>query len=138
MKAIKRLAPAAALSVMASAVLAPSASALPPGCDWNTDAGVQACMGGSSMDAGKNGNGDTYGSLQPGPTGEEGFLKYVSPYFPGIPRENLLKSGHGVCASLVKVHYTFTIEQALEENGLGFRQAEHLVEGAQGFLCPPG
>lgn len=50
--------------VALSTVAGPSASALPSGCDWNTDEGVQACMGGGPFDAGKDGHGDTY---VPGP-----------------------------------------------------------------------
>lgn len=53
-----------AVALPIAPVEVPAASALPSGCDWNTDEGVQACMGGGPFDAGKDGHGDTY---LPGP-----------------------------------------------------------------------
>jgi hypothetical protein len=77
------------------ALSAPSAFALPPGCNWNTDTGTQACMGGGSFDAGKNGNGDTYG-----PSGQAGYLydtRLVLPTARAMTDAQLLGLGQFIC-----------------------------------------
>lgn len=118
--------------------LAPSATALPPGCNWNTDTGTQACLGGGPFDAGKNGNGDTYG-----PSGEAGFLydtKLVLPSVRTLSDARLLKIGYQMCdnrrrgisESVVKNAFA----DAFAKNGLDPADAGYMVIDAEMYLCP--
>lgn len=117
---------------------APSASALPPGCDWSTDAGTQACLGGAPFDAGKNGNGDTYG-----PSGEAGFLADTRLILPSIRRltdAHLLKIGYQVCENRRRGHTEDAVKEAyaaaFAKEGLDPYDAGYLVMDAEMFLCP--
>ncbi|MEW2484603.1 DUF732 domain-containing protein [Mycobacterium sp. NPDC049093] len=119
-------------------VLAPSAAALPPGCDWNTDAGTQACMGGGPFDAGKNGNGDTYG-----PSGEAGFIydtKLVLPSVRKLSDAHLLKIGHQVCENRRRGHSEDAVKEAFaaafKKIGLDPSDAGYMVIDAEMYLCP--
>lgn len=118
--------------------LAPSATALPPGCDWNTDAGTQACMGGAPFDAGKNGNGDTYG-----PSGEAGYLydtRLVLPSVRGLSDAQLLRLGRAACdyrrQGYSEDTVTNTMEAAFAKTGLDASDAGYLVIDAELYLCP--
>lgn len=130
---------AGAVAVFAGLVLtAPSASALPPGCDWNTDTGTQTCMGGSSFDAGKNGNGDTYG-----PSGEAGFLsdtRLILPTAQALTDDKLLKIGYLMCDSRRQGRSEEVVKSAFAtafaQNGLDGNDAGYMVIDAEMYLCP--
>ena len=130
----------AVAGVLATSLLAPipSANALPPGCDWNTDEGTQACMGGAPFDAGKNGNGDTYG-----PSGEGGFLSDTRLVLPSVRRlsdAQLLGLGQLVCDNRRKGFTEDAVKEGLRvafsNNGLDPSDAGYLVIDAQMYLCP--
>lgn len=110
-------------------VFAPSATATPPGCDWNTDRGTQACLGGGPFDAGKNGNGDTYG-----PTGEAGFLNDNRRLLRGSDAD-IIQLGHNICNGLHKGRSPDSIKAALIREGLDQLTAGSVVISAQMFLC---
>ncbi|WP_142239875.1 DUF732 domain-containing protein [Mycobacterium sp. ST-F2] len=136
MKATKLLAAGVALS--APLVLAPSAVALPPGCDWNTDAGVQACMGGGPMDAGKNGNGDTYG-----PTGEAGFLRevrLVAWSASVLSDQQVIDAGHWVCnqrrQDRSQKNVVMSLQAAFFKKGITDSDSAYIEDNAEMYLCP--
>ncbi|UBV19660.1 hypothetical protein H8Z59_20295 [Mycolicibacterium fortuitum] len=108
---------------------APSATAT-PGCDWNTDRGTQACLGGGPFDAGKNGNGDTYG-----PTGEAGFLQDNRMSFPRGRDADIIQLGHNICNGLGKGMSERSIKASLVREGLDETTAGAVVISAQMFLC---
>lgn len=89
LKAFTRFVTVAAVSVAALMVASPTAVAAPI-CDWSTDAGAQACMGGGPF-----GGGDTYG-----PRGEAGFVQDNKRYFPQTSPDVLLRAGYAVCKGL--------------------------------------
>ena len=128
MKVITRFVGIAAVSA-ALAIPAPSAVAA-PACDWNTDEGTQACMGGGPFDAGKNGHGDTYG-----PTGEAGFLQDQKVYFPRISNDQLLKVGYAICKDTANGVSHNAMRSALMGRGLDETSAGAVVISAQMFLC---
>jgi hypothetical protein len=118
-------------------VAVPSAAAQ-PGCDWNTDAGTQACLGGGSFDAGKNGNGDTYG-----PSGEAGFVydtRLILQSARALPDTQLLALGHGVCdrrrEGNSEDRVTTAVADVFATNGLVAADAGYFVIDAEMYLCP--
>lgn len=123
-------------------IVAPLATAMPPGCDWNTDRGTQACLGGGPFDAGKDGNGDTYG-----PTGEAGFLQDNRRLFPRARDADIIQLGRNICKGLSKGMSPSSIEAALIREGIhqmtagtvvGITDqmaAGSVVISAQMFLC---
>lgn len=114
---------------------APSATALPPGCNWNTDEGTQACMGGGPFDAGKNGIGDTY---QPAgaPTGEAAFLKNIKTSISGSDASKLY-AGYTVCEIAANGGEAHEIETSLKYSyNLTPENANLLVTSALVWLCP--
>lgn len=124
-----------ALAVVAFA-FPPLVGAVPPafaqpGCDWNTDTGTQACMGGGPFDAGKNGNGDTYG-----PSGEAGFLADNRPFFPNSNDKGLLTYGYSICRGIANGQSEASFEAELTSHGVSEVNAGAFVMSAQMFLCP--
>lgn len=119
-------------------VVAPSASAEPPGCNWNTDVGVQACLGGGPFDAGKNGNGDTYG-----PTGAAGFLydiRLVATSFQGLTDEQVLDTGKFVCEQRRAGNSEDRVQNyltgQLAKRGVSEADVGYFVIDAEMYLCP--
>lgn len=115
-----------------------SGTKLPPGCNWNTDTGTQACLGGGPFDAGRDGNGDTYG-----PTGEAGFLYDTRLILPSARRLNdaqLLAFGHAVCTDRRAGRSESAVKQSLStafaKAGLDPYDAEYFVIDAEMYLCP--
>lgn len=111
---------------------------LPPGCNWNTDTGTQACLGGAPFDAGKNGNGDTYG-----PTGEAGFLYDTRLILPSARRMNdgqILAFGRAVCTDRRAGQSADTVEKSLAaafaKVGLDPHDAGYFAIDAEMYLCP--
>lgn len=124
-------------SALTSSLLAfaPSAIALPPGCNYNTDLGVQACLGGGPFDAGKNGNGDTY---QPGSaSAAQRYLADVRDVgrLTGTD-EAILSTGTKICRLRSQGWSYSDLEQAIvEQSGLPAEDAEFLVTSATVWLC---
>ncbi len=116
----------------------PAGDKLPPGCNWNTDTGTQACLGGGPFDAGKNGNGDTYG-----PSGEAGFLYDTRLILPSARRLNdaqLLAFGRAVCtdrrAGRSEEAVKSSLAAAFTKVGLDPYDAGYFVIDAEMYLCP--
>ncbi len=128
-----RCVPLAVIGALAfsSLVAAPSATALPPGCNWSTDVGTQACMGGGPFDAGKDGNGDTYG-----PSGEAGFLQDNRMSFPRGSNADIIQLGHNICNGIGKGMSEGSIKASLIREGLDETTAGAVVISAKMFLCP--
>jgi hypothetical protein len=87
-------------------------------------------MGGGPFDAGKDGNGDTYG-----PTGEAGFLADNKPFFPDVSNKTLLETGYGICRGLAAGHSEEAFEAELIRRGVDETNAGALVISSQMFLC---
>lgn len=116
----------------------PGGNKLPPSCNWNTDTGTQACLGGGPFDAGKNGNGDTYG-----PSGEAGFLYDTRLILPSVRRlsdAQLLALGHLACDNRRKGRSSESVKNGFEvgftEQGLDPYDAGYFVTDAEMYLCP--
>lgn len=128
----------AAVVALAFAALHSAPTTVAETCDWGTDAGVQACMGGAPFDAGKNGNGDTYG-----PTGEAGFVSDVRLILPSVQRlddAKILALGRATC-NLRREGYSQevakkSLAKAFAENGLDPYDAGYFVIDAEMYLCP--
>lgn len=124
------------LAVSISAVaLAPSASALPPGCNWNTDAGVAACMG--------TGAGSFDPSATGGDTGDVGYVAAVEknvPEFARVDPSSIANLGMNICRQLQ--HGTSDasakagLAKELAQNGYPTRSAPYLVDTARQYICP--
>ncbi len=107
-------------------------------CDWGTDAGVQACLGGAPFDAGKNGNGDTYG-----PTGEAGFVSDVRLILPSIGRLNdaqILELGHAACdlrrQGFSEQRVKDIMAATFNKNRLDPDDSGYFTIDAEMYLCP--
>lgn len=135
MNRYRRRAVSMTLAVASLMLSAPSAVALPPGCDWNTDEGTQACMGGGPFDAGKNGNGDTY--QPPGaPSGEAAFLGDLKTSISGSDAGKL-NVGYTVCKILANGGDINGIETSVKHSyNLTPENARLLVGSAFVRLCP--
>jgi hypothetical protein len=95
-------------------------------------------MGGGPFDAGKNGNGDTYG-----PSGEAGFLydtMLVLPSVRALSDAHLLKIGYQVCENRRRGLSEDVVKEAFAaafaKNGLDSSDAGYLVIDAEMYLCP--
>lgn len=125
MKAIARLLSAAAVSTAILVAPAPPAAAAPL-CDWSTDAGAQACMGGGPF-----GGGDTYG-----PTGEAGFVQDNKRSFPQTSPDVLLRAGYKVCEGIANGGSPSGMKAELMKSGMDETSAGAFVMSAQMYLCP--
>jgi hypothetical protein len=124
----------ALLAVIGAVVLllsATSATAAPPGCDWGTDAGTQACLGGGPFDAGKDGHGDTYG-----PTGVPAYLHDAKVAFPRANDHDLLTMGYAIFKAAATGASADVIVSALVKNGVAEGGAGYLASAAVMWLCP--
>jgi hypothetical protein len=122
-------------SIMAT-VLAPAASALPPGCDWNTDAGVAACMG--------SGAGSFDNSYTGGDTGDVGYVAAVENYAPELNAfypNDISEIGKNICRQLQhgvsKDKAKAGLASELAAKGYPTRSASFMVDKAEAFICPP-
>jgi hypothetical protein len=88
-------------------------------------------MGGGPFDAGKGGQGDTYG-----PTGEAGFLRDNRSSFAGNSSEDLLKLGYAICKGLASGGSENSIKTKLIRGGVDEVSAGAVVISAQMYLCP--
>jgi uncharacterized membrane protein len=125
LKAVARFVTVAAVSVAALMVASPAAVAA-PNCDWNTDAGTQACMGGGPF-----GGGDTYG-----PTGEAGFVHDTKRMFPQADSGKMVKLGYEICADTARGTSRAMMKAKLMKFGIDDTSAGALVTTAQMYLCP--
>ncbi|MDX1879769.1 DUF732 domain-containing protein [Mycolicibacterium sp. 141076] len=130
------LAGVVAVTIASAAVLAPSASALPPGCDWNTDVGVAACMG--------TGGGSFDSSATGGDTGDVGYVSAVRDHVPELGplyAGDISQLGKNICYQLQ--HGTSDaaakagLASELAKNGYPTRSAPYLVDTARQHICPP-
>jgi hypothetical protein len=88
-------------------------------------------MGGGPFDAGKGGQGDTYG-----PTGEPAYLQDTKLVFPRVSNDDLLKIGYTICKAAATGASSNVIESALVKRGVPEGNAGYLVTSAQMWLCP--
>ncbi|WP_083420447.1 DUF732 domain-containing protein [Mycolicibacterium llatzerense] len=115
---------------------APSASALPPGCNWNTDAGVAACMG--------TGAGSFDASATGGDTGDIGFASAVQSHVPETqnwdPRD-VIQLGMNICRQIQLGMSEATakagVAKELAQKGYPTQSAPYLVDTARQYICPP-
>lgn len=127
---LRSLMPGVAGAVVSSLLICIPPANAAPGCNWNTDQGTQACLGGGPFDAGKNGNGDTYG-----PTGEAGFVQDNRMSFPHASNAAIIQLGRNICGGLSKGMSEDSIKSALVNEGLDSTTAGAVVISAQMFLC---